>query len=162
MARPYVIHIDYEKCTGCQSCTIACALKREGVCSLPLGRIQVSRWEAEGIHVPIVCQQCEDAPCMRVCPVSGALTRDPETQVVTIDYDRCIGCRYCVLNCPFGAMLVNPITRRVMKCDHCEGDPVCVKFCYTKAIQYLPLTHALYAKRTGGAQKVVQLLSSIA
>lgn len=157
----HIINVDYDKCTGCQWCTLTCTLKREGIASLASGRIQVSRWEAEGVHIPVVCQQCEDAPCMRVCPVVGALARDPVSQVITVDYDRCIGCRYCVLACPFGAMNVNPETMVVMKCDHCQGDPICVKFCDPKAIEYVPLNQALYARRKAGAERLARLSSQV-
>jgi len=155
----YTLDIDYEKCTGCQSCSVACSLKRERVCNPLLGRIQVARWEAEGLHVPVVCLQCEDAPCQRVCPVS-ALTRDPVSQVINVDYDRCIGCRMCVLACPFGAMLVNPHTLKIIKCDHCQGDPLCVKVCQNQAIKYVPLTEALRAKRMASSQRVLDTISA--
>lgn len=152
----YVIDIDYEKCTGCQSCTITCAVKQAKIANPLFSRIQVARFEAEGVHIPLVCQQCEDAPCRRVCPVD-ALPRDPVTQVISVNYDRCIGCRFCVLACPFGAMLVNHQTRKVFKCDHCQGDPICVKVCHPEAIQYVPLTRALYAKRATVAEKIRDL-----
>ena len=157
----YTLDIDYEKCTGCQSCSVACSLKRERVCNPLLGRMQVARWEAEGLHVPVVCHQCEDAPCQRVCPVN-ALPRNPLHQVIEVDYDRCIGCRICVLACPFGAMLVNPHTRKVMKCDHCQGDPLCIHVCQNQAIKYVPLTQALYAKRMAGSLRVKQYLMAAA
>lgn len=155
----YTIDWDYEKCTGCQSCSVACSLKRERVCNPLLGRIQVARREAEGIHVPVVCRQCEDAPCQRVCPVN-ALPRDSVTQVIEVDYDRCIGCRMCVLACPFGAMLVNHQTLKIAKCDHCQGDPLCVKVCQNQAITYVPLTTALWAKRMAGSQKLMDPVST--
>ena len=157
----YTIDLDYEKCTGCQSCSVACSLKQERVCNPLLGRIQVARWEAEGLHVPVVCCQCEDAPCQRVCPVN-ALARDPASQVIEVDYDRCIGCRMCVLACPFGAMLVNPHTLKIIKCDHCQGDPLCVKVCQNQAIKYVPLTEALRAKRMAGSQRVLDSISATA
>lgn len=150
----YVLEIDYDKCTGCESCTISCALKRERISNPLLGRIQVVRWEDLGVHTPVFCRQCEDAPCQKVCPVE-ALPRDPATQVISVNYDKCIGCRYCVLACPFGAMMVNLDTMRVIKCDHCDGDPMCVKVCHNQAIQYVPLTQALYQKRKAAAQKML-------
>jgi len=155
----YVLEIDYEKCTGCQCCTIACALKRERISNPRLGRIQPARWEEEGVHIPIVCRQCEDAPCQRVCPVD-ALPRDPVTQVVNVDYDRCIGCRMCVIACPFGAMVVDPLANKILKCDHCDGDPMCVKVCRNEAVKYVPLTQSLYAKRMTGSQKLQELMET--
>ena len=155
----YVLEVDYQKCTGCQSCTVACALKRERICSPVLGRIQVVRSEAEGIHVPVLCQQCEDAPCKSVCP-TGALTRDAVTQVISINYNRCVGCHLCVFICPFGAMLINPDTGQVFKCDYCDGDPMCVKFCQFDAIRYVPVTQALYNRRLAGSRRIQELVAS--
>jgi Fe-S-cluster-containing hydrogenase component 2 len=158
----YTIDIDHEKCTGCQSCTISCALKRERIANPLLGRIQVARRPQQGIHIPVVCNQCLEAPCMNVCPVN-ALSRDPKTQVVSLDYDVCIGCRYCALACPFGAMLVNVDTGKVMKCDLCqdvEGGPICYKVCHNEAIRYVPLTQALYHRRQIGADRMLNVAAS--
>jgi carbon-monoxide dehydrogenase iron sulfur subunit len=155
----YVLNVEHERCTGCQSCTIACATKRERICNPLLGRIQIATLRSEGIHIPVVCRQCEDAPCQRVCPVD-ALPRDPATQVISIDYNRCIGCRYCVQACPFGAVFMNVATRKVMKCDQCDGDPMCVKVCHNQAIKYVPVTLAQHAKRMAGAAKIQELAST--
>jgi carbon-monoxide dehydrogenase iron sulfur subunit len=157
----YTIEIEYEKCTGCQSCSVACSLKREKVCNPLLGRIQIARREVEGVHVPVVCRQCEDAPCQKVCPVN-ALPRDEVSGVVQVDYDRCIGCRMCVLACPFGAMLVNHQTLKIAKCDHCDGDPLCVKVCQNQAIRYVPLTEALRARRMASSRKLLDSASTTA
>ncbi len=157
------IDIEHEKCTGCQSCTIACALKRERICNPLLGRIQVARREKAGVHIPVVCSQCQDAPCIAICPVS-ALSRDAETQVVRLDDDRCIGCRYCALACPFGAVVVNVDTGKVLKCDQCEGiegGPVCVKVCHNEAIRYVSLTKAMYFRRQSGADKMLELTATM-
>ena len=154
----YKLDIDYIPCTGCQSCSVACSLKREKISNPLLGRIQVARWETEGLHVPIVCRQCEDAPCAQVCPVN-ALVRDSDSRVIEIDNNRCIGCRMCVIACPFGAMLVNPHSLKVMKCDYCHGDPLCIHVCQNQAIKYVPLTQSLYAKRMAGSRKILDSIA---
>ena len=97
-----VLKIDYQKCTGCRLCELVCSVSHHGVSNPARSRIKVVKWEAEGLYVPVTCQQCEDAPCISVCPVK-ATYRDGETGCVTIDYDICIGCRSCVTVCPFGA-----------------------------------------------------------
>ena len=73
---------------------------------------------------------------MMVCPVK-AIKRHSETQAVVIDQDICIGCKECIVVCPFGAMQYDEAKRLLYKCDLCQGEPECVKWCYTKAIQYL-------------------------
>ena len=113
------LDIDPHKCNGCMSCVIACAQKRGRIANPLLGRIQVMRWEDEGVNVPIVCMHCEDAPCQRVCPVD-ALIRDPASQVIRIDYDRCIGCRFCVEACPEDAIRMD--TGEVAIVSDCRED----------------------------------------
>jgi Fe-S-cluster-containing hydrogenase component 2 len=67
----------------------------------------------------------------------GAIHRDAKLGFVTVDYDICIGCRTCVSVCPFGAMSYNVTDRRVFKCDLCQGDPQCVRFCDMKAVDFV-------------------------
>ena len=73
---------------------------------------------------------------MNVCPVK-AISREGELEKVSVDYDACIGCRSCVGVCPFGAMSYNSIDKKVFKCDHCDGDPQCVRFCDVKAVSFV-------------------------
>jgi len=96
-------------------------------------RIKVVKWEAEGLYIPMSCQQCQDAPCMNACP-SKAISMNAALGRIEIDYEICIGCRTCVSVCPFGAMSFNSIDRKVIKCDICDGDPQCVRFCEVKAV----------------------------
>ncbi|MBW1804550.1 MAG: 4Fe-4S dicluster domain-containing protein, partial [Deltaproteobacteria bacterium] len=107
-----------------------------GVANPMRSRIKIMKWEAEGLYIPMTCQQCEDAPCMNVCPVK-AISRDESMGLVEVDYDVCIGCRSCVTVCPFGAMSYNVKDRRVFKCDLCDGDPQCVRFCDVEAVVYV-------------------------
>ncbi len=72
------------------------------------------KWEAEGLYIPMSCQQCQDAPCMIVCPVK-AISRDEKLSRVMVDHNICIGCRSCVAVCPFGAMGFNVIDREKFK-----------------------------------------------
>ena len=130
------LYINYEKCTGCRLCELVCAVKHDGISNPTRSRIRVMKWEMEGLYIPMSCQQCQDAPCMNACPVK-ALSRDEELGRVVHDYDICIGCRTCVSVCPFGAMSFNAIDRKVIKCDLCEGDPQCVRFCDRKAVDFV-------------------------
>ena len=94
------------------------------------------------------CQQCQDAPCQNICPAK-AISRDEEMSRVMVDYDKCIGCRLCVAVCPFGAMSYNVIDKQVLKCDLCDGDPQCVRFCDRKAVDFVsPDEVSIDKKRT--------------
>lgn len=124
-----------ERCTGCRLCELVCSLVHEGECNPSKSRIHINRWELEGVDIPMFCMQCEDAPCAQVCPVE-AMPRVPETGALVIDEELCFGCKLCASACPFGAIVLRPEGKPV-KCDLCQGDPECVKFCETKAIEYV-------------------------
>jgi carbon-monoxide dehydrogenase iron sulfur subunit len=99
------------------------------------------------------CQQCQDAPCMNVCPVK-AISQDEQLGRVSVDYNTCIGCRACVSVCPFGAMSFNSTDRRVLKCDVCDGDPQCVRFCDVKAVDFVEANDVSVKKSRKAAQRV--------
>lgn len=147
-----ILVIDHEKCTGCRLCEMACSITHTGVSNPARSRIHVIKWTMEGFDLPMVCQQCEEAPCIAVCP-KDALYRDPVMGRVALDYDLCIGCKMCVTACPFGGMGIDITTRRVIKCDLCDGDPACVRFCESGALQFVPVSSVnLVKKRNAGVK----------
>jgi Fe-S-cluster-containing hydrogenase component 2 len=160
-----VLKIDYQKCTGCRLCELVCSVSHHGVSNPARSRIKVVKWESEGLYVPVTCQQCEDAPCISVCPVK-ATARDEETGYVMIDYNTCIGCRSCVTVCPFGARNYNTVDKAILKCDLCGGDPQCVRFCEIKAVEYIDADRLSTnkkkeaAKRLSAAQKEAAAIQS--
>jgi anaerobic carbon-monoxide dehydrogenase iron sulfur subunit len=147
------LYIDYPKCTGCRLCELVCAVFHDGISNPSRSRIKVMKWEAEGLYIPMSCQQCQDAPCMNVCPVK-AISRDEELGRVFVDYDICIGCRSCVTVCPFGAMNFNIKDKQIFKCDLCDGDPQCVRFCEVKAIEYLEVDDVSIYKKRDAATRI--------
>lgn len=148
-----VLLIDYEKCTGCRLCELVCAVMHDGISNPARSRIKVMKWESEGLYIPMACQQCQDAPCLNVCPVK-AISRDEELGRVVIDYDVCIGCRSCVAVCPFGAMGFNTIDKKVFKCDLCDGEPQCVRFCEVNAIEYVDADDVSILKKRQAAERI--------
>jgi carbon-monoxide dehydrogenase iron sulfur subunit len=121
-----------EKCSGCRMCSLACALTKTGTTNPKLGAITVVRDEFKRYEAPFVCMQCDDAECMAVCP-KNALERNEEG-VVVWNEDKCVGCRSCVAACPFGG--ISSLRGKIVKCDLCDGDPTCVKYCSTGALVY--------------------------
>jgi Fe-S-cluster-containing hydrogenase component 2 len=115
-----------EKCTGCQICEIFCSFRKEQAIWPAKSRISVLKWEEKATYVPFTCQQCEEAPCKAVCP-TRAIYRHPETGALLVDEQRCLGCRMCVMACPFGAMAFDSDRGRPAKCDLCDGDPECAR-----------------------------------
>lgn len=148
-----VLMINYEKCTGCRLCELVCSVMHEGASNPSRSRIKIMKWESEGLYIPMSCQQCEDAPCMNVCPVK-AISRDEKLNRVMVDYNVCIGCRMCVTACPFGAMNFDSVGKKVIKCDLCDGDPQCVRFCEAGALEYVDADRVSVFKKKDAAQKL--------
>lgn len=132
-----------ERCVGCRVCELVCSEWHEGRFRPSTSRIQVLSFDETVQDVPIVCQQCSDAPCLASCP-SGALSRSDSTQAVVVDPEVCTQCQTCIEACVVGEGSVEPAEKLVIrfdedaqipaKCDLCEGDPQCVKFCPTQAL----------------------------
>jgi len=155
-----VILVDQDKCTGCRLCEMICSVKHEGVSNPTRSRISIIKWFMEGYHMPMICQQCMDAPCVAVCP-KDALSRDEELGSVTLDYDLCIGCKMCVTACPFGGMGIDTVSNKVIKCDLCDGDPQCVRFCFPGALEYVEANAVNLRKKREAAKKLAELMSKV-
>ena len=131
-----ILVVDHERCTGGRICEIVCSVKNEHQSDPSRARIQVIKWEMEGYNLPMVCQHCEVPLCASVCPVN-AIFRDNSRGVVVTDDNLCIGCRACLSICPLGGISFDGKGKKILRCNHCQGDPTCVKFCDTKALQYI-------------------------
>lgn len=103
--RKWVMVIDLRKCTGCGACTVSCIAENHlppGVVYRPVIEEEIGTYPLVSMRsVPRPCMQCEDAPCVPVCPVKATWIR-PDG-IVDMDYDQCIGCRYCMTACPYHA-----------------------------------------------------------
>ena len=129
MATPHaaanrILVTEPERCTGCGFCEMACAITQDHTCDPGRSRVRIIEWKDGDRYLPVTCQHCEDAPCMKVCP-REAIHRDGNLERVNIDYNLCISCRMCASACPYGAIGFNDKRGRVFKCDLCEGDPQC-------------------------------------
>ena len=152
---PKMIAVDASVCTGCRICEMVCSIKHEGVVNPARSRIHVFQHEKVLLDVPVVCRQCKPAPCAAACPVN-AINRDEKLGREVIDYDLCISCEMCVPACPFGAMRFDTPASKVINCDLCDGDPECVKFCSTKAIQYVDASSVSLKKGRTGSDKTAE------
>jgi molybdopterin-containing oxidoreductase family iron-sulfur binding subunit len=103
--RRWVMVIDLRKCTGCDACTIACKAENQlppGVVYRPVVQEEIGTYpNVSRRFLPRPCMQCEKPPCTPVCPVGATWRR--EDGVIAIDYEKCIGCRYCLTACPYSA-----------------------------------------------------------
>lgn len=97
--------IDTRKCVGCHSCTVSCVMENKlppGVVYRPMIDIELGAYpNVSRRFLPRPCMQCENPACVSVCPV-GATSKRADG-VVVIDYETCIGCRYCITACPYQA-----------------------------------------------------------
>ena len=152
-----ILFVDHNKCTGCELCALHCSFTKTETFNRAKSRVNVIRWEEEGICVPSMCVHCSDPPCVLVCPVN-ALSKNEETGSVDLDTDLCIGCKRCMMVCPFGAPAVDPVTGDVFKCDLCGGDPVCAQVCPTEAIQYLKADRIGLIKKRQGMEKLTDAI----
>jgi Fe-S-cluster-containing hydrogenase component 2 len=139
--------VNLAKCCGCRTCENVCSLRHDGTCNPALARIGVVKWELEGIYLPVICQHCEEPQCAKACP-AGVITRHPATGAMVRDRDRCLGCKACLMVCPFGAPTLDLRDRKPISCDLCDGDPTCVQFCPTEALEYVKVENVgLHEKR---------------
>lgn len=99
--------IDQSKCIGCDLCLAACHAYNDTPPNIAWSRVEEVEPTSEGKRVfrPTPCQHCEVAPCVEICPVGATYHR--ADGLVMMDYDKCIGCRYCQLSCPYGVRHFN-------------------------------------------------------
>jgi len=156
--RMLVVHP--ERCTACRLCELACTFHQDGVFHPLKARLTVGIFPEDDVFVPIICEQCEVAACQEACP-SGAITRNLETGALEVNTSRCVGCRMCVMACPFGTMVHVDVDGKMQKCDLCKGDPQCVAVCPWGALEYVEPNDAALARRREVAWRLAGVLKGV-
>ncbi len=175
------VFADPNLCIGCRTCEVACVISHQAdstVAGLNAVDLSPRLTLVKNAHVttPVMCRQCDDAPCAQVCPNNAIVLEDGFVKVIQ---SRCIGCKTCVIACPYGAM--NVVTKMVeetkgsalfkrqvpqsqaLKCDLCnhrEEGPACVQVCPTGAIRIIEsetLTEDSKQKREAAALNAVAI-----
>jgi DMSO reductase iron-sulfur subunit len=140
----YRFHFDMSKCIGCKCCEVACAEQNNNPADISWRRVG----EMEGgvypntqrLYLSMGCNHCVEPSCMTGCPTE-AYSKDRVTGIVLHDANQCIGCEYCIWNCPYNVPVFNEERGVVGKCDMCHGRlaqgerPACVNACPSEAIQ---------------------------
>ena len=159
----YAIVTDLNRCVGCLACAVACKVAN----NVPIG----SFWNkvlrigpnpsTEGsdfpnvdmYFLPIQCQHCENPACVAVCPTGASHKLEDGT--VQVDKEKCIGCQFCAMSCPYGVRYLNEEEREVEKCTLCEqktaqGElPMCVDTCVGLARWFGDMESGDYAQFSG-------------
>lgn len=147
-------YFDSTRCMGCRTCETACKDYYDtptelnfrkvydcdgGACALNEDGTVVNT--AYSYHVSVGCNHCDDPACTKACP-TGAIHRDESAGLVLIDEEKCIGCGYCEMACPYNAPTVNRDKGCSTKCSGCyerlqEGkEPICVSACPLRALDF--------------------------
>ncbi len=136
--------VDTRRCFGCHGCEVSCKSEND----VPLGNyIRQTFYHDQGeypkvarLFMPMSCQHCEDAPCLKACPC-GALHKEAGG-TVAVNYESCCGHGSCVDACPYGAIYLDPVAKQAVKCHNCyhrteQGmEPACVPTCPAEALYF--------------------------
>lgn len=141
MAQQKGFYINMQGCYGCKTCEIACKSQNKLAAGVRWRRVRTLKSEAPPAvsTLSMACNHCEKAECMRVCPVS-AYSRRPDGIVVQ-NHGRCIGCRMCIMACPYNVPTYDPKEGKTSKCDLCAKrldsgkKPRCVEACPAGALE---------------------------
>ncbi len=137
------IYCDINKCLGCRTCEIACAVEHSkskelhksiGEWPVPVKRRRV-QLILKNVSISDACHHCNPAACVTAC-MSGAMSKDKKTGHTMHDKEKCVGCWMCIMACPFGAISKETTEKIILKCDMCPDRdiPACVASCPTKTL----------------------------
>ncbi len=153
----YAFYFDGTRCTGCKTCEFACKDYYDLNSEVQYRKV----YECSGgetvkdddgylsttcfaYYVSMACNHCDDPACVEVCP-TGAMHKDAEMGLVSVDAEKCVGCGYCHMACPYNAPKVDREKGHSVKCDGClervqQGEqPLCVRACPARALEFGPV-----------------------
>ena len=142
--KQYMVFVDTDRCVGCRTCEISCKQEND----IPAGPQWIRLTEVEKEEngrvklfiLPMLCVHCGDPYCAAVCP-TGAISKDTETGIVTTTQAKCIGCRMCMIVCPYGAPQFGKdgYMQKCVLCKDCVArgeQPACARGCPAEAMYF--------------------------
>ena len=152
MAKQLAFYFDASACSGCKTCQVACKDKHDSPMGIRWRRVYEvcgGEWKQQGkawvpdliaYHMSVACNHCENPVCASSCPNKAIVKR--EDGVVLIDHNRCMGCKYCEMSCPYGALHFDPDRKVMTKCTFCADyleqgkPPSCVSACPMRVLDF--------------------------
>lgn len=144
MSRSIWIARDFDRCSGCRRCELACSLYHEGWMWPEASRVRIFM-PFPGLEIPHLCAQCDDYPCVTSCPVE-ALSIDDQTTAVLVDRENCTSCSACIDACPGTVPFLHPRDNKAAICNLCNGEPECAKVCEEAGYNALRLVREQMSK----------------
>jgi DMSO reductase iron-sulfur subunit len=151
--------LDLGRCLGCGACVLACRLVNHRVDGISWRRIlpfNIARYPGgPAYHFSLACNHCERPACLTACP-AGAYEKRTDG-IVLLHEERCLGCRYCAMACPFGAPVYDVDAGVMTKCHLCADrldsglQPACVAACPTEALRLKPAGEEIGEKLESGS-----------
>ncbi len=148
------LYVDPKLCIHCKACEVACEREHDGI-----NFVEVYLVEEVEASIPYTCRHCENAPCVTVCPTKALYKSD---RGVFVNYVRCIGCKQCIVACPFGIPKFLDKFKVIVKCDLCRHrlaknlPPACASTCPTGAISYVEEVEMIRTKREAEISKIIE------
>lgn len=164
--KKYAMIHDENLCIGCQACSVAC--RNENNVADGVYRLQVhANLKGEFPYLKMdfqrqSCVMCDNSPCVEVCPTGASFKL--ENGITMVDKRTCIGCKYCILACPYDARFIDPVTKVVDKCTFCFEtrvsvglDPACVTVCPTDALIFGDINDPNSSVRKVASKNVIKI-----
>lgn len=150
----YGFYFDGTRCTECKTCELACKDRKDLSADVNFRKLfEVTGGTTDmaedgtfvtscvSYAVSAACMHCDHPACMAACP-AGAIVKDEQTGLVSVDAAMCDGCGTCTTVCPYHAITIDPATSLAAKCDGCKDrvaqglKPVCVLACPARALDF--------------------------
>lgn len=168
----YYIRTNQERCISCKACEVHCKAKNKVPLGAKLGILVSSGPVAKGGNPKILnlfmpCFQCEQPWCVSACP-TGAMIRREEDGIVYVSAELCVGCKACIVACPWKVPQWDEISGKAIKCDFCRDridrgqEPACVTGCTARALDFVrPNTESARTRAAYGHKMLERLVGDV-